>query len=97
MAAMRTTLVAIVFAMVLSTGAALAGEADVVAVQYSSESGGTWAFHVTIRSNETGWDAYADRFEIVAPDGTVLATRVLQHPHVDEQPFTRSISGVEIL
>ena len=29
-------------------------------------------------------------------DGVVLATRVLAHPHVDEQPFTRGLSGVSI-
>lgn len=28
--------------------------------------------------------------------GEVLATRVLHHPHVGEQPFTRSLSGVAI-
>ena len=27
---------------------------------------------------------------MVAPDGTVLGTRILHHPHVEEQPFTRS-------
>ena len=32
----------------------------------------------------------------MAPDGTVLGTRVLLHPHENEQPFTRSLSGVEI-
>lgn len=33
---------------------------------------------------------------MVAPDGTVLGTRVLLHPHEDEQPFTRSLSGVSV-
>ena len=33
---------------------------------------------------------------MVPPDGTVLGTRVLLHPNVAEQPFTRSLSGVEI-
>ena len=33
---------------------------------------------------------------MLAPDGTVLGVRVLTHPHVDEQPFTRSLSGVAI-
>jgi hypothetical protein len=33
---------------------------------------------------------------VVAPDGSVLATRILQHPHVDEQPFTREIRGVRV-
>ena len=30
------------------------------------------------------------------PDGEILGTRILLHPHVDEQPFTRSLSGVVI-
>jgi len=29
-------------------------------------------------------------------DGTMFGTRTLGHPHVDEQPFTRSLSGVNI-
>ena len=33
---------------------------------------------------------------MVAPDGTVLGTRVLVHPHETEQPFIRSLGGVEI-
>lgn len=33
---------------------------------------------------------------MVGPDGEVLATRVLHHPHTNEQPFTRSFGGVEI-
>ena len=36
------------------------------------------------------------RYTVVAPDGTVLGERVLLHPHVDEQPFTRSLGGVEV-
>ncbi len=30
------------------------------------------------------------------PDGEVIATRVLAHPHDNEQPFTRSLGGVRI-
>ena len=30
------------------------------------------------------------------PDGTVLGTCTLLHPHDAEQPFTRSLSGVAI-
>ncbi|MGJ3265642.1 MAG: hypothetical protein ACFE0R_20680 [Salinarimonas sp.] len=75
---------------------ALAGEADVVDITVSREAGGTWRFAVTVRHADEGWDHYADRFEIVGPDGAVLGTRVLAHPHVDEQPFTRSLSGVAI-
>ena len=53
-------------------------------------------FSVTVKHADTGWDHYADRFEIVSPDGEVLATRILRHPHVEEQPFTRGLGRVRI-
>jgi hypothetical protein len=50
-----------------------------------------------VRHNDEGWDHYADAWQIVdTADGSVIAERVLAHPHVEEQPFTRSLSGVEI-
>jgi hypothetical protein len=33
---------------------------------------------------------------VLTPDGKVLATRVLRHPHVEEQPFTRGLAGVHV-
>ena len=75
--------------------AALAGEADVVGVETRS-SGGGWSFDVTVRHADTGWEHYADVWRVVGPDGAVYGTRVLAHPHVNEQPFTRSLAGVVI-
>ncbi len=80
----------------LSLNVALAGEADVVAVEAVQEGDSTWRFSVTVRHADEGWDHYADRWQVVAPDGTVLGTRVLLHPHENEQPFTRSLGGVAI-
>jgi hypothetical protein len=74
----------------------LAGEAIVVGVEATPEAGGSWRFSVTIRHPDTGWDHYADKWQLLGPDGTVLGERVLLHPHVDEQPFTRSLSGVAL-
>lgn len=73
-----------------------AGEADVVAATYSQASDGSYTFEVTVRHADTGWDHYADRWEIVGPDGSVLAARLLAHPHETEQPFSRSLPNVEI-
>ncbi len=73
-----------------------AGKANVTDVEVTQTGTDTFRFTVTIASEETGWDYYADAFEIVGPDGDVLATRTLHHPHVDEQPFTRSLTGVNI-
>lgn len=74
----------------------LAGEADVEKVKISKESGGSYRFDVTVRHDDKGWDHYANKWEVVAPDGKVLGTRVLAHPHDTEQPFTRSLGGVKI-
>lgn len=53
-------------------------------------------FDVTLRHADTGWDHYADQWRVLDPDGNVLGTRTLLHPHVDEQPFTRSLHDVTI-
>lgn len=74
---------------------ALAGPADVLEVR-ARQSGGAWSFDVTVRHADTGWDHYADAWRVVGPDGAVYGTRELLHPHVDEQPFTRSLDGVAI-
>ena len=74
----------------------MAGKADVVDVKVTREPAGTYRFDVTVSSDDTGWDKYADRWDVVGPEGTVLGTRVLLHPHETEQPFTRSQSGIAI-
>jgi hypothetical protein len=75
---------------------AFAGEADVVAATLTPVGDGTWRVEVTVEHADEGWDHYADAWEVVAPDGTVLGTRTLLHPHVEEQPFTRALTGVAI-
>ena len=60
------------------------------------KAGMVWNIHVTIRHPDTGWDHYADGWEVLDADGNRLGYRELMHPHVNEQPFTRSLSGVVI-
>ena len=76
-------------------GAARANDVEIVEATARS-SGDTWSFSVTLRHEDTGWDHYADLWQVFTPDGTLLGERVLLHPHVNEQPFTRSLSGVVI-
>ena len=73
-----------------------AGEADVTSVEVTRTGEGTYQFHVTVSHHDEGWNHYTDKWDVVAPDGTILGTRILYHPHVDEQPFTRSLPGVKI-
>lgn len=73
-----------------------AGEADVVTAEAAPLGGGAWRFNVTVRHADSGWDHYADKWDVLAPDGSLLGTRVLLHPHETEQPFTRSLGGVAV-
>ena len=59
-------------------------------------TGDTWRFDVSLLHADTGWEHYADGWGIYTEDGTELGYRVLAHPHVNEQPFTRSLTGVTI-
>ena len=59
-------------------------------------SNGIYSFSVTLAHAETGWDDYADGWRVELQDGTILGTRVLAHPHTNEQPFTRSLSRVAV-
>jgi len=76
--------------------AAFAGEADVIDVKVRRAAPGVYDFDITVRSVDKGWDHYADAFEVLAPDGSLLGRRELLHPHETEQPFTRDLHGVRI-
>ena len=93
---MRTLQMVVCLIALSAATPALAGEADVVGVKATPAGDGTWRFDVSVRHADAGWDHYADKWDVVAPDGTVLGTRTLLHPHETEQPFTRSLSGVAI-
>ena len=82
--------------MALVAPPVMAGEADVVGVKIIKEGTGTYRFDVSVRHDDEGWKHYADGWDVVAPDGSVLGTRELAHPHENEQPFTRSLAGVRI-
>jgi hypothetical protein len=74
---------------------ALAGEVEISRVELVMEKK-DWRVSVTLRHEDTGWDHYADAWRVVTQSGDVLGTRVLAHPHVEEQPFTRSLDGIVI-
>jgi hypothetical protein len=93
MPSIRATCLLIVL---LAAQPALAGEADVLDVKVERRGVDTYVFAVTVRHADSGWDHYADNWQILGPDGTVLATRELAHPHVDEQPFTRTLDNVRL-
>jgi hypothetical protein len=78
-------------------------DADVIFIRAVQDTDMTWTFHVTVEHPDTGWDDYADGWDVVLSDGTIVKrqdddrfTRLLLHPHETEQPFTRSQSQLVI-
>ena len=69
---------------------------DVVAATMELEPDGTFRVDATLSSPYDSASRYADAWRVVAPDGSVLGVRELAHDHASEQPFTRSLSAVEI-
>ncbi|MGH1438812.1 MAG: hypothetical protein ACRBBR_01775 [Cellvibrionaceae bacterium] len=67
-----------------------AGEADVTELKVRYNGSDSFQIITTVKHADTGWDHYADGWEILDEQGNVLGKRVLYHPHVKEQPFTRS-------
>ena len=72
-----------------------AGQVEIVKTEFTRQ-GETWHIDTTLRHDDSGWSQYADAWRIVSETGDVLGTRVLYHPHENEQPFTRSLAGVKI-
>lgn len=58
--------------------------------------GDAWSLSVTISSPYDTPERYADGWRVLTPDGGVLGTHELAHDHANEQPFTRSMTGLEI-
>lgn len=73
-----------------------AGEVKILAADFENSGGNRWSVNVTLQHADTGWDHYADNWRVVDGEGTTLGERVLHHPHVEEQPFTRGLGGVTV-
>lgn len=84
------------FLAVLAPLSAGAAEADVLAVEVKAMSSRLYQFDVTVSHPDEGWGHYVDKWDVVAPDGTIMGSRALYHPHENEQPFTRSLAGVKV-
>ncbi len=91
---MRISLRSAILLLCLVT-TAQAGDVEIVMVSFTKQ-GETWDISTTLAHADTGWDHYADAWRVTSEDKRVLATRTLYHPHVNEQPFTRSLQGVSI-
>lgn len=85
-----------VLAWAMAVTPADAGPTSVLDASATANADGTYSFSATLAHRDEGWKHYANKWEVVTPEGQVIGTRTLFHPHVDEQPFTRSLARVEV-
>jgi len=69
--------------------------ANVIAVDTKGTSG-SYNFYVTLLSDETGCNQYANWWEILDENGNLLYRRILVHSHPDDQPFRRGGRRVNV-
>lgn len=70
--------------------------AQVTDVLTTQKADGSWCFGVSVRHDDQGWEHYADGWQVFDLDGKPISFRLLAHPHVNEQPFTRSQCNIDI-
>jgi len=88
----RITFFAVLALFISTVFTANAGEAQVVKVEIRALGGDEYRIDTTLEHADTGWDHYADAWLVFDEQGKLLGERVLYHPHVNEQPFTRSLT-----
>lgn len=80
---------------VFLTNSVFASDVEIVKVVLTKHTG-TWRADVTLNHADTGWKHYADAWRLVDEKGNEIGKRTLYHPHIDEQPFTRSLNNFQI-
>ena len=93
---MNKFIIAIYVPLLCVSSFALADDVKIIEADFHKTSHNKWSVNVTLEHGDTGWNHYADNWRVVAVDGNVLGDRVLHHPHVGEQPFTRGLGLVNI-
>jgi len=88
-------ILAVIYLLMLIISPVQAGNVSILFAELK-DNGGSWHVAVTLGHHDEGWNHYANSWRIVDAKGKLLAKRVLAHPHVQEQPFTRSLSYAKI-
>jgi len=69
--------------------------ANIISVQVAGDPD-AYRFSVEVSSPDEGCDQYADWWEVITDGGELVYRRILDHSHVDEQPFIRSGGPIAI-
>jgi len=86
----------IIFLITIFSGACIASDAEIIKVKAERTPAQKYNISVTVEHADEGWEHYANAWRVYSPDGELIGERVLHHPHVKEQPFTRTLLGISI-
>jgi len=86
----------IIIFLVFFSGLSMASDVKIIKVKTEITLAQKYNITVTLKHDDKGWEHYANAWRIYSPDGKLIDERVLHHPHVKEQPFTRTLRGVSI-
>ena len=82
--------------LVFSSGISIASDAKILKASAELTSAQKFNISVTVEHADEGWDHYANAWRVYSMDGKLIGERILYHPHVNEQPFTRSLLGLSV-
>ncbi len=82
--------------LVFSSGISIASDAKILKASAELTSAQKFNISVTVEHADEGWDHYANTWRVYSMDGKLIGERILYHPHVNEQPFTRSLLGLSV-
>ena len=85
------TLFLIVSCLAFLSSIAYANQAEIIEVKITPVGNNQYRIDTTIKHADTGWKHYANAWLVFDEAGNKLGERILHHPHVNEQPFTRSL------
>ena len=88
--------VLILLLSVIFSTVCLASDAEIVKVESEKTSAQKYNISITLEHSDEGWEHYANAWRIYSADGELIGERKLHHPHVKEQPFTRSLLGIGV-
>ena len=90
---MRTLFIFLTF---MCANICIASNAEIVEVKAELNPAQKYNLTVTIKHADTGWEHYANAWRVYSLEGKLIGERVLYHPHVKEQPFTRTLRDIPI-
>jgi hypothetical protein len=82
-------------APLLTAASSALGDAPRITSAELLPRGSDWSVRVMLQHPDSGWDHYASGWEVLAPDGTVLAEAEITHPH-SADPFQTDLDGIQV-